>query len=214
MQYGVKRAGWWRRVPAAACAAVVLGAAPPRPAAESGTVVVLIGAARDSMSAVFLRNNEHWNELGDLNTIEKMLAVRPTQREFLGCLQGRATADTVYVTGWQPARGMKQLQMAVAGNCDSVPALVGTWHTHPYRADQNNRPLKERRLSAQDLETFRQSRFPLVLVMWDADSLDAAVRRRDGGVTHPAQVLTPVESATRRGEGGNGGVGARRGDDD
>ena len=34
--------------------------------------VVLSRAARDSMSAAFDRSNEHWNELADLNTMERM----------------------------------------------------------------------------------------------------------------------------------------------
>ncbi len=83
---------------------------------------------------------------------------------------------------------MKQLPLAVAGHCDSVPRLVGTWHTHPYRADLQNLPIKERRLSAQDLATFADSRLNVVLVMWDQDSVDAAVRDAEGAVVHPARV--------------------------
>lgn len=155
-----------------------------------GPVVVLASAARDSMNAAFERSNEHWNELGDLNTMERMLGtIRPTQREFLGCLQGKVSGRSIRVDGWVPARGMKQLQMAVAGSCDSVPRLVGTWHTHPYRADLQNLPVKERRLSAQDLETFRGSRLRVTLVMWDRDSMDAALRSVAGTVIHPARVV-------------------------
>ena len=102
--------------------------------------------------------------------------IRPTQREYLGCLIGRVDGGTVYVERWVPARGMKQLQLAVAGSCDSIPGVVGTWHTHPYRADLNNLPVKEPALSAQDLETFAKSRWAATLVMWDEDSLDAAAR--------------------------------------
>ena len=141
------------------------------------------------MTAVFHRFNEHWDELADLNTLEQMLGtIRPTQREYLGCLQGSAERDTIRVSAWVPASAMKQLQLAVTGTCDSVPRVVGTWHTHPYRADLNNRPIKERRLSRQDLETFKESPFHVVLVMWDDDSLDAAVKQR-GHVVHPAKVI-------------------------
>lgn len=151
--------------------------------------MVLSRTARDSMTAVFHRFNEHWDELADLNTLEQMLGtIRPTQREYLGCLQGSAGRDTIRVDAWAPASGMKQLQLAVAGTCDSVPRVVGTWHTHPYRADLENRPIKERRLSRQDLETFGHSPFQLALVMWDDDSLDAAVKHR-GRVVHPATVI-------------------------
>jgi hypothetical protein len=152
-------------------------------------VVLLARDARDSMSVVYRQFNAHWDELGDLNTLERMLGtVRPTQREYLGCLQGSVRGDTVRIERWQPAADMKQLQLAVAGNCDTVSHLLGTWHTHPYRADPQNLPIKERSLSAQDLETFRAApRLKVTLVMWDVDSLDAAVK--DGpDVVHPAAV--------------------------
>lgn len=159
------------------------GAAPPAPMVE------LSRAARDSMNAVFLRSNEHWNELADLNTMERMLGtIRPTQREYLGCLQGVIDGGTIRIEGWVPARDMKQLQLAVAGSCDSVPRLIGTWHTHPYRADLRNLPIKERQLSPQDLTTFAGSRLAVTLVMWDEDSVDAASRAPGGGLVHPAVV--------------------------
>lgn len=141
------------------------------------------------MNAVFARFNAHWDELGDLNTMERMLGtIRPTQREYLGCLQGQAAPDTVRIDAWVPAADMKQLQLAVTGSCDAVPHLVGTWHTHPYHADLQNLPIKERQLSPQDLETFAGSRMTVTLVMWDEDSVDAAVRGSQGRVLHPATV--------------------------
>jgi hypothetical protein len=159
-------------------------------AEDRGPVVVLARAARDSMNAAFARSNEHWNELADLNTMERMLGtIRPTQREYLGCLQGEANGEVVRIDGWVPARDMKQLQLAVAGSCDSVPRLVGTWHTHPFRADLRNLPVKERRLSPQDLQTFGGSRFQVTLVMWDHDSIDAALRTGPGAMLHPARVV-------------------------
>jgi len=161
------------------------------PGASHASVVLLTQAARDSMNIVFRRFNRHWDELADLTTLEQMLGtIRPTQLEYLGCLQGSMRGDTVRVETWQPAADMKQLQFAVGGNCDSVPQLVGTWHTHPYRADLQNRAIKERSLSAQDLETFRTSAFPVTLVVWDVDSVDAAVKNA-GRLTHPAAVVTP-----------------------
>lgn len=152
-------------------------------------IVVLPRAARDSMTAVFRTFNRNWDQLADLNMLEKMLGtVRPTQREYLGCLIGRVERDTVQVERWVPARDMKQLPLAVGGSCDSIPNVVGTWHTHPYRADLNNLPLKERSLSPQDLETFGASRWAVTLVMWDEDSLDAAARDPRGRAIHPVPV--------------------------
>jgi hypothetical protein len=161
-------------------------------AGERGPVVVLLAAARDSMNATFARSNEHWNELADLNTMERMLGtIRPTQREYLGCLQGEVRGDSVRIDGWVPARDMKQLQLAVTGSCDAVPRVVGTWHTHPFRANLQNLPVKERRLSAQDLATFGGSRLSVTLVMWDHDSVDAALRTGTGALVHPARLVVP-----------------------
>ena len=71
-----------------------------RSAEEPGPVVVLRQAARDSMNAAFARSNEHWNELADLNTMERMLGtIRPTQREYLGCLQGQVNGEAVEIDG-------------------------------------------------------------------------------------------------------------------
>ena len=155
-----------------------------------GPAIVIPKVVRDSMNMVFLASNQHWNELHDLNTLERMLGtVRPTQREYLGCLQGTEHGGVVRVDGWVPARDMKQLQLAVAGSCEGVPRLVGTWHTHPYRADLQNLPLKERRLSSQDLETFRTSGYAATVVVWDVDSLDAAARTADGSTRHPVAVV-------------------------
>jgi hypothetical protein len=142
------------------------------------------------MNTVFQRFNQHWDELADLTTLERMLGtVRPTQLEYLGCLQGTVGQDTIRIEGWTPASNMKQLPLAVDGSCDDVPGLVGTWHTHPYRADLQNKAVKERALSRQDLATFGASSFPVTLVMWDVDSVDAAVRAHDS-LTHPATVVT------------------------
>jgi hypothetical protein len=151
--------------------------------------VTLSRSALDSMNLAFAGSNRHWNELSDLNTMERMLGtIRPTQREFLGCLQGRVRGTTVEIVRWVPARDMKQLQLAVAGNCDSVPDLVGTWHTHPFRADLRNLPIKERHLSPQDLATFGSTRLVVTMVVWDEDSVDAAVRLPGSVSVHPAEV--------------------------
>lgn len=170
-----------------ATAAVAGAGSVSRPHAEPA--LVLRRAARDSMAAVFRANNRNWDQLADLNTLEKMLGtVRPTQREYLGCLIGRVEGAVVHVERWLPARDMKQLPLAVAGSCEGIPGVVGTWHTHPYRADPNNRPVKERTLSAQDVATFRESGWAATLVMWDEDSIDAAARGAGGTVVHPVTV--------------------------
>jgi hypothetical protein len=153
-------------------------------------VLVLPSAVRGSMNRVFLDNNEHWDKLHDMNQLEQMLGTGgPTQREYLGCLQGRVERDTVWVTGWTEAADLKQSQFWVDGSCDDVKGFVGAWHTHPYRADIQGRATKERMLSPTDLDTFRESRDLVAVVLWDVDSLDAALRRPDGRILHPAPVV-------------------------
>lgn len=142
------------------------------------------------MSAVWVANNRHWDEVADQNTLTQLLGTgRPTQREYLGCLQGEIARDTLWVRGLADAADLKQLQFAVAGNCDGVDRFVGTWHTHPYRADPTGRPLKERGLSDVDLATFAAAPDVVTMVMWDLDSLDVAAKWTDGSVRHPAPVI-------------------------
>jgi hypothetical protein len=157
---------------------------PPR-GADRLPVVFIAASVRDSMNAIWTRNNKHWDELGRVNTLTQMLGTGPpTQHEYMGCLVGRAGSDTVWVTSWAPARDLKQLQFAVTGTCDHVEQLIGTWHTHPYRAAPDGTALKEPALSAGDLKTFQASRDRVILAAWDVDSIDAAVRTTDGAVWH------------------------------
>ncbi len=150
-------------------------------------VVVLPAPVRDSMAAVWLTNNRHWDELGDQNFLQQALGTgKPTQHEYLGCLVGEVQRDTLWVRALEPAEHLRQLQFAVAGDCDQVQHLVGTWHTHPYRASLSGLPLKERGLSTQDLTTFADDSDLVSIVMWDRDSLDVAARAADRHVVHPA----------------------------
>jgi len=165
--------------------AVSLGA-PPAPTLSG---VVLPADLRGLMSALWVENNRHWDELADQNTLTQLLGSgKPTQREYLGCLVGDASGDTLFIRRLVPADHLKQLQFAVAGDCDGVERLVGTFHTHPYRADPAGRAVKERGLSAMDLKTFAAAPDMVTMVMWDLDSLDLATKAVDGSVRHPAAV--------------------------
>jgi len=160
--------------------------APPVPTLS---VVVLPADLRGLMSALWVENNRHWDELGDQNTLTQLLGSgKPTQREYLGCLVGDVSGDTLFIRRLVHAKHLKQLQFAVAGDCLGVERLVGSFHTHPYRADSAGRALKERGLSAMDLKTFAAAPDLVTLVMWDLDSLDAATKAVDGSVRHPAAV--------------------------
>ena len=150
------------------------------------SVVVLPTQTRGLMSALWVENNRHWDELADQNTLTQLLGTgKPTQREYLGCLMGDVAGDTLFVRRLVHAEHLKQLQFAVAGDCDGVEHRVGTFHTHPYRADSAGRAAKERGLSAMDLKTFAAATDLVTIVMWDLDSLDVATKAVDGSVRHP-----------------------------
>lgn len=168
----------------------ILGRGETGEVSPSFDVVVLPAQLRGLMSAVWVESNRHWDELADQNTLTQLLGTgKPTQREYLGCLQGEIARDTLWVRGLVAADDLKQLQFAVSGNCDAVDRFVGSWHTHPYRADEAGRAVKERGLSALDLATFASASWELVtFVMWDLDSLDVAARGPGGSVRHPARL--------------------------
>ena len=169
---------------------LALSAAGPAGSATSLGSVSLSRAVLDSMNDIFGESNRNWDKLQDLNTMERMLGtVRPTQKEYLGCLQGSVGVGIVAVDGFLPARNMRQLQLAVTGSCDSLPRIIGSWHTHPFHADPENRAIKSRELSPQDLATFAASTDRVAIVMWDRDSLDAAIKAPDGTIIHPASVV-------------------------
>src|SRR6059036_1045461 len=177
------------RVPVAlALMGAILGSRSLLPAPRSPifSVVILPADLRGLMSALWVENNRHWDELADQNTLTQLLGTgKPTQREYLGCLVGDVAGDTLFVRRLLPAASLKQLQFAVSGNCDGVDGFVGTWHTPPYRADAAGRAIKERGLSAMDLQTFATARDMVTMVMWDLDSLDVATKAGDGSVRHP-----------------------------
>jgi len=153
------------------------------------SVVILPTQTRGLMSALWVENNRHWDELADQNTLTQLLGSgKPTQREYLGCLVGDVAGDTLFIRRFVQAKHLKQLQFAVAGDCLGVERLVGTFHTHPYRADPAGRAVKERGLSPLDLRTFAAASDVVTMVMWDLDSLDAATKAVDGSVRHPAAV--------------------------
>ncbi len=152
-------------------------------------VIVIAASVRDSLNSVWAQANKHWDEIADQNMLTQALGTggRPTQKEYLGCLIGDVNADTFHVIGWVPAHDMKRFQFAVTGSCDSVVGVIGTFHTHPYRAaPTGSAPLKEPGLSKQDLMTFMADTDRALIVVWDVDSLDVAIRAADGHVVHPA----------------------------
>jgi hypothetical protein len=158
--------------------------------ASHDPVIIVPASVRDSLNSVWTRANLHWNEIADQNTLTQALGTgKPTQKEYLGCLIGDTNGDSFHVIGWVPAHDMKRFQFAVTGSCDSVPGAIGTFHTHPYRAAPTGEALKEPGLSVQDLTTFTAGADRVLIVVWDVDSLDVALRAADGRVVHPAALV-------------------------
>lgn len=170
--------------------ALVVGVAAAATRFAHDPFIVIPASVRDSLNSVWSQANVHWNEIGDQNMLTQALGTgKPTQKEYLGCLIGDSDGDTFHVIGWIPAHDMKRFQFAVTGSCDSVPGAIGTFHTHPYRAAPTGEALKEPGLSKQDLTTFTGGTDRVLIVVWDVDSLDVALRASDGRVVHPALLL-------------------------
>lgn len=162
----------------------------PSAATGSRHTVVLPERVLSSMNERFRENNEHWDDAPRMNRLTQLLGNGgPTQLEYMGCLQGRISRDTLRIRDWEEARDLIQLQFAVDGSCEHVSDLVGTWHTHPFRADAHGRPVKTRDLSPSDLESLTEGRDRMILVLWDVDSLTVAVREEGGRVIHPAPMV-------------------------
>jgi hypothetical protein len=153
------------------------------------TVVVLPKEIRDSMSVIWSASNRDWDWVPPASTPTTMAgASRPT-RAYVGCLSGYAAGDTLWVHHLMPAIGVKRRQFTVTGDCSQVADVIGTWHTHPYRAGFEGRAIKERALSGLDFKTFLAAPDVVTMVMWDVDSLDLAIKTPQGGVRHPAPVV-------------------------
>ena len=151
----------------------------PRGSYFSGGAVPVIILSRDvltSMSWMWLVSN--WGcETGD-------------EREILGCLRGRIEGDSAWVESWSIAEHLQQLRRAVGGDCRTHHAFLGTWHNHPYDADTVAYEHKTRRLSLGDLATFAgDTTLRVLIVLWDFDSLDAAMKAPNGRIIHPVDVV-------------------------
>lgn len=152
------------------------GQEPARPL----TVVVLPAAIRDSMSAIWSESNRGWDDVTDMSAITPMRNSEKPTRAYLGCLTGYAAGDTLWVRHLAQAAGVMHRRFSVIGDCSKVPEVVGTWHTHPYRAGYKGRVIKERGLSGREWKKFGAGGELVVIVMWDVDSIDLAMRAPDG----------------------------------
>ncbi len=157
-------------------------------------VILIANDVSDSMNMVFLHSTAGWRKYHNVNPMNYGKG-SPIWRETMRCLRGRLSSDTLWITAWESPRGERGFAAAVTGECDDRADAVGSWHTHPWRADSVERPVKTRGLSVGDLRAFRASTDRISLAQWDRDSIAGAVRAFNGSVQYPM----PVQMELRAG---------------
>ncbi|MEP7087348.1 MAG: hypothetical protein ABI884_08430 [Gemmatimonadota bacterium] len=186
-----RRAGLARTLLFGALLAGATGArpAPLPPAATPVRVILVANDVRDSMNSVFIHSTSGWRKYPVNINPANFGRGTPIWRETMRCLRGRISSDTLWITAWETPRGMRSFAAAVTGECDDLADAVGSWHTHPWRSDSAQMPIKTRGLSVGDLRAFHASSDLISLAQWDRDSIAGAVRAFNGSVQYPIPVL-------------------------
>lgn len=173
--------------------ALLVGATGARPAPLPPTaipvrVILVANDVRDSMNIVFIHSTSGWRKYANVNPAHFGRGT-PIWRETMRCLRGRFSTDTLWITAWETPRDERAFAAAVTGECDDGDDAIGSWHTHPWRADSMQKPIKTRGLSVGDLRAFHSSSDRISLAQWDRDSIAGAVRAFNGSVQYPVPVL-------------------------
>ena len=162
--------------------------APLPPASLPVRVILVANDVRDSMNLVFLHATSGWKKYHPNVNPMNYGRGSPIWRETMRCLHGRISTDTLWITSWESPRGERAFAAAVTGECDDSDNSVGSWHTHPWKADSLDHPIKTRGLSVGDLRAFRSSSDRISLAQWDRDSITGAVRAFNGSMQYPIAV--------------------------
>jgi hypothetical protein len=181
------------------CSALLIGAfAAWRKPLPPGTiplrVILVANDVRDSMNMVFLHSTSGWRKKNANINPANFGRGTPIWRETMRCLHGRISTDTLWITSWRSPRGERAFAAAVTGECDDADDAVGSWHTHPWRADSMQKPLKTPGLSVGDLRAFRASADRISLAQWDRDSISGAIRSFNGSVQYPVPVVVELRA--------------------
>lgn len=180
-------------------AALLVSASAARPVPLPPTsipvrVILVANDVRDSMNMVFLHSTSGWRKYHNINPANYGRGT-PIWRETMRCLRGRISTDTLWITAWETPRGLRSFAAAVTGECDDLADAVGSWHTHPWRADSMEKPIKTRGLSVGDMRAFHASADLISLAQWDRDSIAGAVRAFNGSVQYPVPVLVQLRAS-------------------
>jgi hypothetical protein len=168
--------------------------APLPPTSIAVRVILVANDVRDSMNMVFLHSTSGWRKYHNINPANYGRGT-PIWRETMRCLRGRISTDTLWITAWETPRGLRSFAAAVTGECDDLEDAVGSWHTHPWRADSMEKPIKTRGLSVGDMRAFHASADLISLAQWDRDSIAGAVRAYNGSVQYPVPVLVQLRAS-------------------
>jgi hypothetical protein len=168
--------------------------APLPPTSVPVRVILVANDVRDSMNAVFLHSTSGWKKYHPNVNAMNFGRGSPIWRETMRCLHGKLSTDTLWITSWEAPHGERAFAAAVTGDCDDSDDAVGSWHTHPWKADSLDHPIKTRGLSVGDLRAFRASSDRISLAQWDRDSITGAVRAFNGSMQYPIRVLVELRA--------------------
>ncbi len=174
--------------------AIAARRAPLPPTSIPVRVILVANDVRDSMNMVFLHSTAGWRKYQKNVNPANFGRGTPIWRETMRCLRGRISNDTLWITAWETPRGERAFAAAVTGECDDNDEAVGSWHTHPWRADSAQKPMKTRGLSVGDLRAFHSSSDLVALAQWDRDSIAGAVPAFNGSVQYPIPVLVELRA--------------------
>jgi len=174
--------------------AIAARRAPLPPGTIPLRVILVANDVRDSMNMVFLHSTAGWRKKDATINLASFGRGTPIWREAMRCLRGRISTDTLWITSWETPRDERAFAAAVTGECDDSDDAVGSWHTHPWRADSMQKPLKTPGLSVGDLRAFRQSADRISLAQWDRDSISGAIRSFNGSVQYPVSVRVELRA--------------------
>lgn len=181
-------------VPMLLVAASAAREAPVPPTSIPVRIILIANDVRDSMNMVFLHSTSGWRKYPTYVNAGNYGRGTPIWQETMRCLRGYVSTDTLWITAWEAPRGERAFAAAVTGECDDRADAVGSWHTHPWRADSVSQPMKIRELSVGDLRAFRSSADRIALAQWDRDSIAGAVRAFNGSVQYPVPVQVQLRA--------------------